>query len=256
MKYIISLKIDSQQKRLDVSQNKNDMKIRLTICTLILINLSILGQRPGYILADSVDLNSDGIKEDIRMVIDSTTPSYALKINDEIYNSNTSECLECITGFKVVDIDTTDSHKEIEIEVGFIAANAVEVFSYNGKIIYAGHLVSQRYNNNGVVYSVDFRGRMKYKLNQQTKELDLIKQPYFYYGSEVVVSGKFPIFYEKELKTKVDEIKGNSKIRIILRTGTTNTSSGDIFLIESDDGVTGWISFYTLMEYTDLFRAG
>lgn len=232
------------------------MRILLIIYSLIIFNLSIFGQRPGYILADSVDLNSDGIVDDIRISIDSTAPTYTLRINDDVYKSDNSECLKCITGFKIVDIDTTDNYKEIEIEVGFTAANAVEIFSYDGKIIYTGHIVSQRYNNAGIVYSAGLRGNEKHKLNKETKQLDLIKQPYHYSGRKIVVSGQFPIFYNQDLTTKVDEIIENSRITIILRKEVSDVPSDDIFLIESEDNITGWISFKTLLKFTNLFNAG
>ncbi|WP_337873273.1 hypothetical protein [Ignavibacterium sp.] len=78
--------------------------------------LTSTAQSQDYSFSESIDLNSDNIKELITLNVDRERPNhFVLKINEISLSDFLGEEGTEVDGFQIIDIDSTDLVKEVSV---------------------------------------------------------------------------------------------------------------------------------------------
>ncbi len=232
------------------------MKTKLIILFLTLFNLSF--SQNSYKFSAKDDLNSDKIADEIQL----KSVDYATTL----FVNNKSVAVEFedadVIGFKIIDIDKTDSYKEILIageEPGGLSR--FQVYWFDGKQIYfMNELHNPKFNGNGFVYDDTWESfwtkRDKYKLNKKTRKLLTVPQFAYYVGvKDILVKSWFTIYSDKNMTKKLATLSKNSKIEILLcDTQNSNDENDFIYLIKSKTGLIGWVTAEVLQKNCEGFN--
>jgi hypothetical protein len=233
---------------------------RTLILIFILISKSAFLQT--FTFCDTIDLNSDGKQEIIKLEpVEGSKTEYTLHINDE----ELSGYLEGykIDGFRVIDINVSDKYKEITVHsLLYGAGDGNSIYWYDGKEIL--HVKKSYWyltiNGNGILYEDCWEGfwnrREKYVLQDNDHSLISIKQFAYYVGYKLTIGKGFKIYKEKELINEVALLSDNSEIELLL----CDLQEGDLFdyiyLVKSKSGLIGWVNFKTIWNSKEIPMAG
>lgn len=219
-------------------------------------------QSQDFSFSESVDLNSDNIKELITLNVDRERPNhFVLKINEISISDFLGEEGTEIDGFLIVDIDSTDLMNEVAVHnAGPSSDDEYLVFLFDGEQIKKVAHLSRwpRFKGNGVVYVDNWEGfwkrRDKYILDKKTHTLKLIPQFAYYVGINLRVKSSFPVYQNTDLKKAVDNLSEGSEITLLLCKISGNDWMKYLYLIKTEDDIIGWASFDSIYSNAEGFR--
>lgn len=232
----------------------------IIIFLMTLFCYQLYSQNLEFRFTDKIDLNSDGILDNVLLEeIESDTSGYRLQINEaEIYGS----LGDPIDGFQVVDIAIWDKYKEIAVHTsGMSDDDMYRLYGYDGSSIHFMNELSglPKFTGNGIVYVNDWMGfwskRNKYKLDNTIRKLQLVEQEAYYVGLKTEVKKGFKIYKQKDLLEEVALLKDNSTIEFLICDLKGRDYLDYRYLIKSSSGLIGWADFSSFYENMDLLMA-
>jgi len=232
------------------------MKTKLTILFLALFNLSF--SQNLYKFSAEDDLNSDRTLDKIQLkTVDYET---VLFVNGKSVVVAFEEA--DVVGFKIIDVDKTDSYKEILVageDPGGLSK--FKMYWFDGKQIqFMNTLYNPTFNGNGFVYDDTWESfwtkRDKYKLDKKTHQLTIVPQFAYYVGiKNIVVTNWFAIYSDKKMTKKLATLSKNSKIEILLCDTRNSKDENDfIYLVKSKTGLVGWVKADVLQKNCEGFN--
>ena len=224
--------------------------------------LTSTSQSQEFSFSESVDLNSDNLKELITLTVDRERPNhFVLKINEISISDFLGEEGTEIDGFLIVDIDSTDLMKEIAVHnPGPSSDDEYLVYWCDGKQIKkVAHLSRWPiFRGNGVVYVDNWEGfwkrRDKYILDKKTHSLKLIPQFAYYVGINLRVKSSFPIYQNSDLRKAIHNLSEGSAITLLLCKISGNDWMKYLYLIKTEEDIIGWASFDSIYSNAEGFQ--
>jgi hypothetical protein len=199
------------------------------------------------------DLNGDGVKEKISIILSEDKFHYTLKVN----NAKINGFAEYIRNeIRIIDIDTTDSFKEIVVYAdGPSDDPTTAFFQYNGKkIIFLGEVqgnvgVNEKLNGDKF-FTTTVRGAIlhtwfhpeKYKLISGQKIIK-IPQDLYKMGTKVTMASAFNLQKSRTNTKKACTLAVGDKVTIVA------SDDKNWCMIKNAKGVTGWFNMAYLKSF-------
>lgn len=180
-----------------------------------------------------------------------------------------NKVVECDESFPceatVIDARTNDGFQELQVCVSGMrddvsctlwtvragAAKKIELTVPNMAVYAADLTVS----GTGIVLVDEddrfMRTRHKFVLSKDGLTLKHVPQPAWYVGYDVHVDTTFPITMEPAAGATVANVRADSDITIVVESATKPGN----YLVKISSGLTGWVSFETLMKSCNQFMA-
>jgi hypothetical protein len=216
----------------------------------LLLFLTLVSTSSAVELTTREDIDADQTQEHIRLQI---LPSgkYTLFVG----KSSVRGSFPALDSFdepkinlRVVDLDTRDKSKEIEIHIissgdSMLDANVVfyrQVDNKLKKIFSTSSSSVPAVQGNGVLYVTRWMGfwnRLeKYSFDKNQKVFLPVEQAFFYVGTSATISSSIRIYKERNTKKIVAKLIPESQVVILLA-----DPQAEWFLIKSVTGLLGWV---------------
>lgn len=222
---------------------------------LVLASLLVWGQNFQFLREAEVDLDGDGILERVSIQDTDELGNFTLRIDGLELRGNLGDT---VNGFIIVDIDSSDSFKEVGIHTpGPSDDDKYLMIYYTGKEIKTLGLLTRwpSFQGNGIIYVDDWMGfwrkREKYVLNKKKRILERVPQELYYVGVEATVVKTFPIYKSRDSSQIIANLKEGSKILIIACSPEGSDDMKHWYLIKSESGLLGYAkleSFFDKVE--------
>jgi hypothetical protein len=228
-------------------------KITYTLLFVILC-LQSQAQEEGLFRA-VVDLNGDG-KSEIVQLLENDNYQYILEVNE--LRQKVSFGME---GFMIIDLDTTDTFKEISVFTSGASDDfEYEIFRFQSNELHLlGHLQGwMTVNGDGTLFTDNGEGfwgrRDVYFLNNDI--LGLGKHPHkneYFVGVNAKVKNSFQLFNDLNTLEPFIWIKPETNITVLTATlwETENENFEFIYQIVTEDGLLGYTKLMPLLENTE-----
>ena len=216
---------------------------------------------PRAVTSASADLNGDGKKDMVKISAITAAGSFRLSINQ---TSVTGRLDSKPDGFSIIDIDTNDAYKEIDVWLhGESDFDDHFLYWYDGKTIHPiGRLVRwPEYTGTGIIYVSDSMGFWikvdKYVLDKKTHTLLFIPQEFYAVSVVTRVLKSFPIYTSRGSSGIVANLKPNSHATLLLcgkapgaKTAGKGASEKEWYwyLIKSETDLIGWAKLPSFRE--------
>ncbi|MDF2985368.1 MAG: hypothetical protein K0R50_878 [Eubacterium sp.] len=193
----------------------------------------------------TIDLNGDGIKENIALTCTTGSDKYSLKVNKASI-SGTGDNLDGV--MYIADIDTKDKYKEIAItESGPSADYNTYFYYYNGsRLIFMGKVQGSDFSikaSGTGSFTTKTRGSIlqtwfytdEYKLNSDHTLSNLVKK---YYKMNTIITVKKPLKLQKSPTDPAvaTTLKAGEKVLL------SDTDNKKWCAIETSGGIKGWFN--------------
>ena len=247
------------------------MKKIFTIMLPLMCVMSALALSPcfaqstptNFVMWGKADIDGNGSPESITVTMGSTPLEFVLSVNG-ITTVGRFEG-DITDGFAVVDINTSDSYREIAVHTpGPSDDDEYLIYSFNGSSLKEMGKLTRwpTFSGNGIVLVDDWMGfwliRDKYVLDTSTRTLRHIPQDLYYVGVDGHAIKSFPVYRSRSGNEVVANTLPNSDFHILAcdtspkclnAYGDADDYSCDWYLIKTVTGLVGWVRCETLMDY-------
>ncbi len=242
-------------------------KIIPAFCTTVFLLLATGAVAQKEAQHESVDLDGDGIEENVRLEYSPYMGDFMLGIDDLTVENRLEPEL---TGLEIIDIDTSDDFLEVKVSTPG-PSDDPECFIYalmDGEIVEIGHICGwMTFPGNGTALVEQWMGFWSktemYALNPDTHQMEVVPQELYvipgYWnegdiGIECTVLESFPIHASHDDSMVLEDLEEGSAITLVAcRPGPVEEMDGymmrnpfhDWYLIMTQSGVTGWAQLET-----------
>jgi len=216
-----------------------------------------------YVMAGSADLDGDGSPESITLTRGEIFGKFILSV-DGVTTVGMFEYDEP-DGFAVVDINTTDSYREIDVHTPGPSDDDIHlIYSFDGASLREMGRLERwpTFSGNGIVLVDGWMGfwgiRDKYVLDGSTRTLRHIPQDLYYVGVQGHAIRSFPVYRTRSGNEVIANTMPGSDFLILACDtspsclndyGNPDDYSCDWYLIKTVTGLVGWVRCETLMDY-------
>lgn len=218
----------------------------------------------NFVMSGKADIDGDGSPESITVAMGGTPLEFVLTVDGVttfgIFEGDVTD------GFAVVDINTSDSYREIAVHTpGPSDDDEYLIYSFDGSSLKEMGRLSRwpTFSGNGIVLVDGWMGfwkiRDKYILDTSTRTLRHIPQDLYYVGVDAHAIKSFPVYRSRSGNEVIaNTLPGSDFLVLACDTSPTclnaygdpdDNYSCDWYLIKTVTGLVGWVRCETLMDY-------